>query len=81
MTWLLQLLLAPTPYIIGLPTTFLACKRNTPLPDDVWLVDLDAAQIVPPVGITVADVPPLPEPESKVLKNHLKQVLYNHITN
>ena len=38
-------------------------------------MDLDAAQIVPPVGVTMGDLPPLPEPEAKVLKNHLKQVL------
>ena len=36
-----QLLLAPTPYIIGVPTSFLDRKRNIRLPEDVWLVDLD----------------------------------------
>ena len=36
-----QLLLAPTPYIIGVPTSFLGDKRNIKLPEDVWLVDLD----------------------------------------
>ena len=35
------LLLVPTPYIIGIPSTFFATKRNVQLPDDVWLVDLD----------------------------------------
>lgn len=43
-----QLLLAPTPYIIGIPTSFLVIKRNVALPDDVWLVDLDEAKIFPP---------------------------------
>ena len=70
-----QLLLAPTPYIIGVPTSFLMIKRNVQLPEDVWLVDLDNAKITPPEGLSAtADIPQLPEPESKMLKNHLKQV-------
>ena len=69
-----QLLLAPTPYIIGLPSSFLQ-SRGSVLPDDVWLVDLDdGGSVHPPEGSTLAEVPPLPEPEGKVLKNHLKQV-------
>lgn len=70
-----QLLLAPTPYIIGLPTSFLACKRNMKLPDEIWLVDLDAATIVPPNGTSICDIPTFPEPEAKALKTHLKQAL------
>lgn len=71
-----QLLLAPTPYVIGLPTSFLQIKRpNRGLPEDVWLVDLDVAQITPPEGLSLADLPPMPEPEAKLLKNHLKQAL------
>ena len=35
------LLLVPTPYIIGVPSSFFTTKRNVQLPDDVWLVDLD----------------------------------------
>ncbi len=69
-----QLLLAPTPFIIGLPTSFLQCKRFSCLPDDVWMVDLDARTVDPPEGQYLSDVPNLPEPELKVLKNHLKQV-------
>ncbi|XP_078077483.1 MAP kinase-activating death domain protein [Mustelus asterias] len=37
-----QLLLAPTPYIIGVPASFLLYKSDFKMPDDVWLVDLDA---------------------------------------
>ena len=72
-----QLLLAPTPYIIGIPTSFLQCKRNVQFPEDVWLVDLDTAAIHPPDARSCldADLPPLPEPEAKVLRNHLKQAL------
>ncbi|KAK3861391.1 hypothetical protein Pcinc_032642 [Petrolisthes cinctipes] len=68
-----QLLLAPTPFIIGIPASFLLYKRHFGLPDDVWLVDLDANKILtPPV---CDDIPPLPEPECTILKNHLKQAL------
>ena len=47
-----QLLLAPTPYIIGVPTSFLDKKRNVKLPEDVWLVDLDK----PHVQVVIATV-------------------------
>ncbi|CAG2102176.1 unnamed protein product [Medioppia subpectinata] len=68
-----QLLLAPTPFIIGVPASFLAFKRRFRLPDDVWLVDLDSNRVLKPPA--VEDLPPLPEPEATVLKNHLKQAL------
>ncbi|XP_042207479.1 MAP kinase-activating death domain protein-like [Homarus americanus] len=68
-----QLLLAPTPYIIGIPASFLLYKKHFGLPDDVWLVDLDANKITaPPAGDVI---PPLPEPECTILKNHLKQAI------
>lgn len=70
-----QLLMAPTPYLIGVPTSFLVVKRNIHLPEDVWLVDLDAGTIVPPEGVSLADIPGLPEPEGRVLKNHFRQSL------
>ncbi|KAK9509198.1 hypothetical protein O3M35_006563 [Rhynocoris fuscipes] len=71
-----QLLLAPTPYVIGIPASFLLFKKNfrisSSLPDDVWLIDLDANKITPPSGKS-EEVPPLPEPEGNILKNHLRQ--------
>lgn len=74
--FVLQLLLAPTPYIIGVPASFLMYKRtNFRLPDDVWLVDLDTNKIIKPTGAGVDDLPPLPEPEGTTLKMHFKQVL------
>ncbi|XP_021700967.1 MAP kinase-activating death domain protein isoform X4 [Aedes aegypti] len=69
-----QLLLAPTPYIIGLPATFLMYKKNFRLPDDIWLVDLDSNRLTPASG-EPEQVPPLPEPEGTILKNHLKQAM------
>ncbi|XP_064633994.1 MAP kinase-activating death domain protein-like isoform X3 [Lineus longissimus] len=80
-----QLLLAPTPYIIGVPASFLMYKNQFRLPNDVCLVDLDANKnncvddenmveaITVPSGAD--ELPPLPEPEGTVLKNHLRQAL------
>ncbi|XP_022252703.1 MAP kinase-activating death domain protein-like [Limulus polyphemus] len=68
-----QLLLAPTPFIIGVPASFLMFKRHIKLPDDVWLVDLDSNKIIKPPA--VEDLPPLPEREATILQNHLKQAL------
>jgi len=36
-----QLLLAPTPYVIGVPSSFFEVKKNFRFPTDVWKVDLD----------------------------------------
>ncbi|GLH13288.1 MAP kinase-activating death domain protein [Gryllus bimaculatus] len=69
-----QLLLAPTPFVIGIPASFLMYKKNFRLPDDIWLVDLDSNKITPPSG-SLDDLPLLPEPEGTILKNHLKQAL------
>uniref|UniRef100_A0A182JYH1 MAP kinase-activating death domain protein n=1 Tax=Anopheles christyi TaxID=43041 RepID=A0A182JYH1_9DIPT len=69
-----QLLLAPTPYVIGIPATFLMYKKNFRLPDDIWLVDLDSNKLTPASG-DMEPIPMLPEPEGGILKNHLKQAL------
>ncbi|KAF5295593.1 hypothetical protein FQR65_LT10396 [Abscondita terminalis] len=69
-----QLLLAPTPFVIGLPASFLMYKKNFRLPDDIWLVDLDSNKLYNSNG-GAADIPPLPEPEATILKNYLKQAL------
>ncbi|XP_065336490.1 MAP kinase-activating death domain protein isoform X6 [Cloeon dipterum] len=71
-----QLLLAPTPYVIGVPASFFMYKKNfniCRLPDDIWLVDLDSNKISPPSNND--DLPNLPEPEGTILKNHLKQAM------
>ena len=70
-----QLLLAPTPYIIGLPASFLKHNKINVIPDDVWMVDLDAATIKPPTNPSSDQtIPPLPQPEGDILRSHLKQV-------
>ncbi|XP_078271120.1 MAP kinase-activating death domain protein isoform X5 [Rhinoraja longicauda] len=68
-----QLLLAPTPYIIGVPASFFLYKADFKMPDDVWLVDLDANKVIAPTNAEL--LPPLPEPEATELKKHLKQAL------
>ncbi|XP_036883787.1 MAP kinase-activating death domain protein isoform X29 [Sturnira hondurensis] len=68
-----QLLLAPTPYIIGVPASFFLYKLDFKMPDDVWLVDLDSSRVTAPTNAEV--LPVLPEPESLELKKHLKQAL------
>ncbi|KAM5248828.1 MAP kinase-activating death domain protein isoform 39-T39 [Ctenodactylus gundi] len=68
-----QLLLAPTPYIIGVPASFFLYKLDFKMPDDVWLVDLDSNRVIAPTNAEV--LPILPEPESLELKKHLKQAL------
>ncbi|XP_035376941.1 MAP kinase-activating death domain protein isoform X36 [Electrophorus electricus] len=66
-----QLLLAPTPYIIGVPASFFLYKADFKMPDDVWLVDLDCNKVIAPSNAEI--LPPLPEPEASELKKHLKQ--------
>ncbi|XP_041795147.1 MAP kinase-activating death domain protein isoform X6 [Chelmon rostratus] len=68
-----QLLLAPTPYIIGVPASFFLYKADFKMPDDVWLVDLDSSKVIAPTSAEI--LPPLPEPEAGELKKHLKQCL------
>ncbi|XP_063401019.1 MAP kinase-activating death domain protein-like isoform X5 [Mytilus trossulus] len=69
-----QLLSAPTPFIIGVPASFIPYKKEFKIPDDVWLVDLDSNKMT--IGKN-EDLPPLPEPEGTQLKNHLKQLKYS----
>uniref|UniRef100_A0A673M434 MAP kinase-activating death domain protein n=1 Tax=Sinocyclocheilus rhinocerous TaxID=307959 RepID=A0A673M434_9TELE len=68
-----QLLLAPTPYVIGVPASFFLYKSDFKIPDDIWLVDLDCNKVIVPSNAEL--LPPLPEPEASELKKHLKQAL------
>ena len=41
-----QLLMAPTPYVIGVPASFFRYKSNGfTVPNDVWVVDLDSNKV------------------------------------
>uniref|UniRef100_T1JDW8 MAP kinase-activating death domain protein n=1 Tax=Strigamia maritima TaxID=126957 RepID=T1JDW8_STRMM len=66
-----QLLLAPTPYIIGVAASFLMYKNNFHY--RMTCVDLDSNKIFAPSS--AEELPSLPDPEGTVLKNHLKQAL------
>lgn len=68
-----QLLLAPTPFIIGFPSSFFKFKYNFTLPNDVWIVDLDANKVKKPPN--VEDLPPLPEYEGSILVQNLQKIL------
>ncbi|CAF3470942.1 unnamed protein product [Rotaria sp. Silwood1] len=74
MTGAEQLLLIPTPFIIGVPASFFPYK-GMPIKklDDTWIVDLDANQIIQPrQAEPFFDIP---EFEYNILSNHLKQAL------
>ena len=43
-----QLLLAPTPFIIGITNDFMKHKQLKKLPGDIWLIDLDSGEVPPP---------------------------------
>ncbi|CBY07943.1 unnamed protein product [Oikopleura dioica] len=67
-----QILLAPTPFVIGIPASFVLLKKIN-LPQDVWVVDLDTNKIYQPKN--EPDLPRLPELETTQLKSHLFQAL------
>ena len=53
-----QLLLAPTPFIIGVTDEFVRQKQLKRLPGDIWLVDLDSGEVMPPLSPSIS--PPSP---------------------
>lgn len=68
-----QLLLAPTPFIIGFPSSFFKFKYNFTLPNDVWIVDLDTNKVIKPLD--VESLPPLPAHEGSILIQNLQKIL------
>ncbi|XP_066917610.1 MAP kinase-activating death domain protein-like [Clytia hemisphaerica] len=68
-----QLLLAPTPYVIGIPSSFFALKTNFEVPTDVLIVDLDTNKMSVPLQMD--EIPNLPEPEGTTLRNQLRKCL------
>ncbi|CAH8527637.1 unnamed protein product [Schistosoma turkestanicum] len=69
-----QLLLAPTPYLIGVPTAFYTARKIFRMPKDVWLADLDTRELSYPM--VVDEIPELPEIESNILISHLNKLLH-----
>ncbi|CAH8846355.1 unnamed protein product [Trichobilharzia szidati] len=68
-----NLLLSPTPYIIGIPASFLGEKNEFRFPPDVWLVDLDTNKMM---GSSLLEsIPELPEKEGQELRENLNQAL------
>lgn len=63
----------PTPYVVGVPVNFFLLKKHFTLPDDIWLIDLDSNKIISPDKARV--IPPLPQPDGTILKNHLRQAI------
>ncbi|CAH8543491.1 unnamed protein product [Schistosoma rodhaini] len=74
-----NLLLSPTPFLIGIPATFLSQKTDFRFPADVWLVDLDANKMM---GSSLLEpIPLLPEKESQILCENLDQALSSMTAN
>ena len=67
-----QLLLAPTPFIIGVPASFFAAKKIDP-PSDVIIVDLDTNEMT--CGDALEEIPEFPEPELSNLKDDFRKAL------
>ncbi|CAB3400657.1 unnamed protein product [Caenorhabditis bovis] len=67
-----QLLLAPTPFLIGVPASFFHHRKIQELPSDVILVDLDSNCLQVPDELYIPD---LPEPDASQLKAKIKSAL------
>ncbi|EDO49267.1 predicted protein [Nematostella vectensis] len=69
-----QLLLAPTPYVIGVPASFFRYKsKDFQIPGDLWVFDLDSSKVKIPMSAD--ELPDLPEEEGQVLIRRLKMAL------
>lgn len=69
-----HLLLAPTPYIIGIPSSFFRIKgASFQVPHDVLIVDLDTNKMSVPLSMD--EIPSLPEPEGSELKSQLNECM------
>ncbi|XP_048584586.1 MAP kinase-activating death domain protein isoform X2 [Nematostella vectensis] len=69
-----QLLLAPTPYVIGVPASFFRYKsKDFQIPGDLWVFDLDSSKMTVPMSAD--ELPDLPEEEGQVLIRRLKMAL------
>ncbi|XP_065645694.1 MAP kinase-activating death domain protein isoform X2 [Hydra vulgaris] len=67
-----QLLLAPSPFVIGIPSSFFRIKgMSFQVPNDILIVDLDTNKMSVPLSMD--EIPSLPEPEGTILKDELNQ--------
>lgn len=60
----LQLLMAPTPFLIGVPSSFFTFKGIATVPNDVVVADLDRNIVEMPSDFKIPDIP---EPEFTIL--------------
>ncbi|XP_003368316.1 MAP kinase-activating death domain protein, partial [Trichinella spiralis] len=68
------LLLAPTPFVIGIPASFFEMRQFSVLPTDIVFVDLDSSKVTIPKCVTI---PVVPEPDRRTLLAHFNQVNLN----
>uniref|UniRef100_A0A915NF16 MAP kinase-activating death domain protein n=1 Tax=Meloidogyne floridensis TaxID=298350 RepID=A0A915NF16_9BILA len=73
-----QLLLAPTPFIIGLPASFFHFK-GIQIPSDVLLADLDTNRLIMPSDQSVR-IPQFPEYEAAILREEFLRAMGKHPT-
>uniref|UniRef100_A0A915M8L6 MAP kinase-activating death domain protein n=1 Tax=Meloidogyne javanica TaxID=6303 RepID=A0A915M8L6_MELJA len=73
-----QLLLAPTPFIIGLPASFFHFK-GIQIPSDVLLADLDTNRLIMPSDQSVR-IPQFPEYEASILREEFLRAMGKHPT-
>ncbi|KRZ84587.1 MAP kinase-activating death domain protein, partial [Trichinella sp. T8] len=67
-----QLLLAPTPFVIGIPASFFEMRQFSVLPTDIVFVDLDSSKVTIPKCVTI---PVVPEPDRRTLLAHFNQAV------
>ncbi|KRZ11253.1 MAP kinase-activating death domain protein, partial [Trichinella zimbabwensis] len=67
-----QLLLAPTPFVIGIPASFFEMRQFSVLPTDIVFVDLDSSKVTIPKCVTI---PVVPEPDRTTLLAQFNQAV------
>ncbi|VDD91121.1 unnamed protein product [Enterobius vermicularis] len=68
-----QLLMAPTPFLIGVPSSFFVFKDISAIPNDIIVADLDKNTVTIPEDL---EIPEIPEPElSTLMVNDIQSAL------
>ncbi|VDD75330.1 unnamed protein product [Mesocestoides corti] len=68
-----QILLSPTPFLIGIPSSFLQEKGQKISLSEILLVDLDSGQLI--YGEALAQLPDFPAQEKDNLRDHFLRAL------